>query len=520
MRSPAVDGRIRRESLPHPAQPLWLALHLPQLSLEAFAASLPAGAAAGPLALQSGHRLTAVNEAAARQGLQPGQRRATALAQVPGLRLGQADPARDAQALQAVAHEAQVFTPSVTLDGADTVLLEVSTCLRYFASAERILLALQQAVTALGHQPRVAAAPTATGAALLARWGPGFTQGPHRSSLPALQSLLDEAPVTLLEAAREHAELLQGMGLQRLGALRRLPRAGLARRLGERLLDELDRARGERPDPRRWVVPAETFSARLELPVRADRSEQVLHGAEVLLGRLVSWARARRGRIAAFTLAMDHEPRHRDTQPPSTELHVALSEPSRDGGHLAGLLRERLAHCTLPAPTLALRLHSGAPVPGDPPGDELFASAAREQEGLAKLLDRLRARLGEGGVLQLQPVPDHRPERATRGRPAGPATPSPPAAPPRVPAARQLPGWLLPQPQPLAERGLSPQLDGRELQLLAGPQRLEIGWWDGAPATRDYFIAQAHDGALVWLFRVRLPGDAQGHGWFLHGRFG
>jgi protein ImuB len=81
--------------------------------------------------------------------------------------------------------------------------------------------------------------------------------------------------------------------------------------------------------------------------------------------------------------------------------------------------------------------------------------------------------------------------------------------------------WLLPKPQALTERQARPLLDGRPLQLLCGPERIEAGWWDAALAERDYFIAQTSDGALVWVYRARLPlsvaVDAQG--WFLQGRF-
>jgi protein ImuB len=91
------------------------------------------------------------------------------------------------------------------------------------------------------------------------------------------------------------------------------------------------------------------------------------------------------------------------------------------------------------------------------------------------------------------------------------------------------PVWLLPEPLPLHERRSLPLLDGRPLQLLSGPERIEAGWWDGALAARDYFIAQAADGALVWIYRARLPQDASlnepvdgppAEGWFLQGRFG
>ena len=84
------------------------------------------------------------------------------------------------------------------------------------------------------------------------------------------------------------------------------------------------------------------------------------------------------------------------------------------------------------------------------------------------------------------------------------------------------PVWLLPQPEALPERQFRPLLDGRALHLLCGPERIESGWWDAALAERDYFIAQASDGALVWIYRARLPlsAAAEGEGWFLQGRFG
>ena len=97
---------------------------------------------------------------------------------------------------------------------------------------------------------------------------------------------------------------------------------------------------------------------------------------------------------------------------------------------------------------------------------------------------------------------------------------SPQFADPVAPAAK--PVWLLPEPAPLAERQASPLLDGQPLQLLCGPERIEAGWWDAALAARDYFIAQASDGALVWVYRARLPlaASGEGEGWFLQGRFG
>ena len=87
-----------------------------------------------------------------------------------------------------------------------------------------------------------------------------------------------------------------------------------------------------------------------------------------------------------------------------------------------------------------------------------------------------------------------------------------------TPATR--PVWLFEPAEPLHERSTGPQLDGQPLQLLSGPERIESGWWDAGLAERDYFIAQQPCGALVWVYRVRIPSLEAGPGWFLQGRFG
>ena len=50
---------------------LWLALHLPLLSLEAFCATLPAADAQRPVALLEHHHIGVVNAAAARRSWNP-----------------------------------------------------------------------------------------------------------------------------------------------------------------------------------------------------------------------------------------------------------------------------------------------------------------------------------------------------------------------------------------------------------------------------------------------------------------
>jgi len=561
---------------------LWIAIHLPLLSLESFAATLapgetrPAGAAdvvEAPLALMDAHRIVSANGAAQALGVKAGLKRATALALAPQLTLGRADRARDEQALEPVAHAALAFTPNVAIQPAEspdtaphTVLLEVEASLRYFGGRSRLLQRLQAALQPLNHRLQIVSAPTPQGAALLAR----VHRQLHCTDLEATGRALETAPVWLLGPGREHWDALQGMGLQTLGDLRSVPRAGLARRFGEGLLNELDRALGVEPDPRVPIALPPAFESRLELFARADTTEQVLHGASLLLARLVLWLDAQHAFVRRFTVLMLHEPRRAGggrEVPGRTVLDVALAEPSRDRAHLLVLLRERLAWLQLPAPTLDLCLRADDITRKAPPNQELFPTPRSEREGLTQLIERLQARLGAEQVQRLQPVDDHRPEcgsrievasglsatvpgsraastsvqarpgrvgvhRPTAARTRRPKVSSaaaaaskplavpPPPVPPRRPTPR--PVWLLPQPEPLPERQSRPLLGGEPLQLLSGPERIEAGWWDTALAERDYFIAQAADGALVWIYRARLPLSPAGEeqGWFMQGRFG
>jgi protein ImuB len=535
-------------------------VHLPALPLEAWIATLPA-TSPEPRALIERHRISAVDAAAAAAGVRPGMKRAAAMALAPGLRLGERAPAREAAALRAVVHAALAFTPSVVLhgdpsDGATpsgreaTVLLEAAASLRLFGGGGGLVEKLRAALAPLNHRVALAAAPTALGAAWLAHGHPGQDMLPGPATPAALRRLLHGAPFTLAATAAGHAEAIAGLGVRTFGELLALPRAGLARRFGPALLEEIDRAFGLRPDPRPWQQAPPQFADRIELHMRAENAAALMAGAAVLVQRLLAWTAARQARVVAFELVLHHERDRRSADLPPARLRIELAEPSADGGHLLLLLRERLQRHALAAPVLELSLHCTELSQAAAPSGELFPDGglgdpAVQAAGLARLLERLRERLGDEGLLRLEAVPDHRPEHAHRWRPvlagkmppAGPR-PKPPAAASDRPLPLHRPVWLIDPPEPLAERQGQPCWRGRSLRLLSGPQRIEAGWWDvlhpgpepgehavgaASPAVaRDYFIAEAPDGALLWVWRQRLPQAAapSGANWFLHGRFG
>jgi protein ImuB len=52
-------------------------------------------------------------------------------------------------------------------------------------------------------------------------------------------------------------------------------------------------------------------------------------------------------------------------------------------------------------------------------------------------------------------------------------------------------------------------------QILAGPERIESGWWDGSDVRRDYYVIETTAGQRAWVFRPAGEGGAfMLHGWF------
>ncbi|EYS88675.1 nucleotidyltransferase, partial [Cupriavidus sp. SK-4] len=343
--------------------------------------------------------------------------------------------------------------------------------------------------------------------------------GRRAVGMARLHRLLDRLPVEALHTLADPA-WLDGIGCRTLGEVRRLPRAGLTRRLGPALLARLDQAYGEAPARFVWFVAPPAFAQRMDLPGHIESAEGVLTGAQRLLLALAGWLAVQQAGVTRCVLVLEHERYRRGVDTDGTEVPVGLAQPSRDPAHLSRLLREKLDKLNFHAPVTGLALRVEAMAACVPQSDALFPEPGGTPEDLGRLLDTLMARLGRDNVLQPRPLADHRPERANRWCPVDEPGGNKAASLPDPQPERPL--WLLPQPLPLPVQRHRP-CHGGPLALLSRPERIEAGWWDGALATRDYFIAERADGLRCWIFRERPGHAAQDEGgeyrWFLHGLF-
>lgn len=540
---------------------------LPILSLEAVTPPLPEGtsgpgrgrvagglpleaAAARCYALADRLRILLPDRHAHRIGVRVGQARSSALALAPGLVMLAPDPAREQQALEAVALALLAYTPKVSLAHAHTLLLEVGSSLRLFGGLRALLRKVAATLGEFGHVARVACAPTAWGAWLLAQ---ARTRRAGRRwrvvGVATLARVLDALPVSLVPAAAAHGAAFERIGCATLADLRRLPRAGIARRFGDDILYWLAQAYGEAPDPRESFRAPAAFEARLELQARVDSAEALLFAARRLVMQLAGWLAAHHAATLGYTLIFEHDLAARHTGRTSS-LEVAWAAPSRDAEHLCWLLREKLQQTALAAPVVELRLVADRIGEHAAQSDTLFPMPDAQRDSLDRLLERLSARLGAQNVMHVSAHDDPRPEKAMRaepcqrertragegasrargrraktelaaqaGQPGAEVLPLAGQAdalvlPERAVPAQPRPIWLLEVPLALTLQGQRPVFK-RPLTMLTRTERIEAGWWDAQGVERDYFVAADEAGHMFWVFRERRTGQ-----WFLHGLFG
>jgi protein ImuB len=408
-----------------------------------------------------------------------------------------------AQWLLRLAGYAQQFTSQVSLEPPQALLLEVKGSLRLFGPLPQLRARIEACWRSLGVVAEAAVAPSALAALWLARAAsPATIEDPG-----ALAGCLARLPIAVTAWDAERLQALRAMGLTRLGELMRLPRAGLARRLGPSALLDLDMALARAPMPRRVFLRRERFRERRDFDSEIDSTLYLEKALEPLVSSCADFLRLRQAGVQALTLLLRHRSR------PVTRLHVGLASVTSERRRLAAVLAQKLSGLRLLAPVRALELRSTAlqALPGA--SLDAFAAAAGCGSGGLELVERLRARLGEQFVYGVCWVPEHRPEAAWRVLRGAEATRG--AMPEMRAGAVPRPLWLLSEALPLASRDAVPLYQG-DLALEQGPERIESGWWDGRGIARDYYVARDHQGARLWVYRERRGHQA----WFLHGVFG
>jgi protein ImuB len=478
--------------------------------------------------LHNALQITALNDAAAQFGLEPGLPLANARAICPEVRVFDADAAADAALLDAVADWCDRFTPLVALDPPHGLLLDISGCAHLFGGEAAMLRTVCAALARQGFVVNAAIAGTAVCARTLTRAARGRIV-PAGLEARAVGPL----PVFALGADDAVTRGLRRAGLKTIADVAARPPHEITARFGAAFMHLLRQALGQADAPisPRRPLPDFMVEQRFAEPVA---TEAVIARALSALARMLVAAMERQGKgarcLQASFFRSDGAVRHIavETGRPVTRADVverlfrerldALADPL-DPGFGFDLIRLSAAHVEI-----VVQEQRG------------LDAARRDNDDVAALIDRLAARLGGDRVVVHLPRDTHLPERAVMAVPAQQAFAAASVAAWPVRAAGEpplRPLRLFARPEAI-DVPLATVPDGpprhfiwrRATHVVAraeGPERIAMEWWrQGTDApTRDYFRVEDDEGLRFWIYRDGLYGGerAAPPRWFVHGVF-
>src|ERR1700676_5159139 len=401
-----------------------------------------------------------------------------------------------AAVLQRLCLHAQRFTSFVSIEPPNALLLEIKGSLKLFGPLERLHADIDACWRRLELPAHSATAPSTLAALWLARGG-------HRGAghpvviedLGTLSGHLAKLPIACTAWDLERLRTLRAMGVTCMGEVLRLPRAGLARRLGPAAVQDLDIALARQFAPCRAFVPRERFRARCDFESEIENVAYLEKALEPLIAHCAQFLRERQAGVQVLRLKLRHRAE------PATRVHLGMASITSERRRLMDVLAQKLGRLELEAPVRGMELISGSLQPLSAGSLDVFAgltgtgagTGAGGRDSVPQLVERLRARLGEEAVYGVASIPEHRPEAAWRrvhelsltsvrrmgekmtDRGSGDDMPRP--------------VWLLGGPLGVS---LSDIQEGHRsgLVLEQGPERIESGWWDGRGVARDYYIAR------------------------------
>ena len=496
------------------------------------------------------------------------------------------DPWLDLQALeQLAAHLQQQISPLVAVEALDnrpwaghprhqpeSLWCDITGTVHLFGDESGLLRAVEQLLHAQRLCGRMAIANSVAAAWALAHYAePGDQKFANDNSQTRSDAeRISPLPIESLRISTATASTLRRLGMETVGELLRLPKSGLATRLGQALVRRIDQALGETEEPLAVYRPHvdHTHALELEYPtsdpnILADRIQRLTEKARAGL------AACNRGALR-FTCCLDLA-----VHPPLT-LNVGLFAPTLDVDHLSGLVVNQLENQMLSSDvtritlsvtlTGPLRSNQSVLFPQHG-GDTAGVGAALQWTGgtaISRLVDSLSGRLGRDAVvgvsLEQDPLPEaafrvrpltgnavsnsKKPRRSASGAPISPriqcsdslrygSARSATASAPSAAEAMRRPLSLLARPIPLTVDSFCHRLpdrfrlDGVTHQVIRywGPERIETGWWKGPSIRRDYYRIETDRGLWWWIFRNLVSSANAGSPtpksdcWMLHGRF-
>lgn len=475
----------------------------------------------------------ATNDIGKQHGIEVGKPLAEARLLSPNLTVAEHAPKEDAAALKKLALWCTRYSPWVSDDPSDGIILDITGCAHLRGGEAELALSLMASFKRFNVSCRVSIASTLGAAWAFAR---------HSSdTLTIIESDKTKAalapyPISALRLDYATTVRVTQVGLKTIGSLASKPRAPLAARYGPALLQRLDQALGYDDETLSPIVPPLKYRVSASLMDPIQHLEAISHSLKALIASLIKQLEKASVGAKAFHLSLYRVDGNTHT------VIIKTSALTQDGSLIERLFEEKLKlfsesydvgfgidQLVLAAFECETVQHTQARI-GE--GNKSTRTIA-----LNTLLDRYVNRLGPQAVGHFIPHASHIPERSERLLPI-------------ADSPKKISDWdafledlqgdnhlgrpiaLLPRPEPITAIAEVPDgppvlFEWRRLKhritCAEGPERIAPEWWsrpsNDVEPTRDYYRVEDEDGYRYWLYRQGLYERGETPNWFMHGFF-
>lgn len=457
--------------------------------------------------------ITATNPLAEQEGIYKGMVVADARVILPSLKVLDDQLSLPEKLLNGLGEWCIRFTPVVSIDLPDGLLLDVSGCAHLWGGEDFYLQQIVNRLKNIGYHVRAAMADTIGAAWAFSRFGSGSNIIEINKQTTALLPLPPES----LRLEAETVERLHVLGLRKIQNLINLPRSTLRRRFGEQFIKRLNQALGHEEEIIIPLHPVELYCERLTcLDPIVTRT-----GIEIALQQLLETLckRLQQEQKGLRTACFKCYRVDGKTMP----VEIGTNRATFNTTHLFKLFELKLSGIE---PALGIELFTLDATKVEDvstmQGQLWQKTGGLNDTGLAELLDRFTGKFGAKHIQRYLPDEHYWPERSFKSaknlfeeNTAG------------WKVERPRPLQLLPSPAPIEVTAPIPDYPPMMFRYKGtlhkvikadGPERIEQEWWLQQGQHRDYYYVEDEHGCRYWIFRLGHYTD-ESYQWFLHGFF-
>lgn len=457
--------------------------------------------------------ITAANAMAEKQGIYTGMVAADARVIIPFLEVLNEKPGLPEKLLQNLAIWCIRYTPFVSVDLPDCLVLEITGCAHLWGGEKPYLQNIMTRLKTLGYSVRAGIADTIGTSWAIAHFGNNSAIIETGQQTSALLSLPPEA----LRIESETVDRLHKLGLNRISNFISMPRSALRRRFGQQFLERLDQALGTEEEIMQPVQPVEPYQERLlclEPVTTATAIEIALQRLlETLCHRLQEEEKGLRlALLICYRIDGNIQ-----------KIEIGTHHPSHNSKHLFKLFEIKI-NTIEPDLGIELFILEAKKIEDVSPLQKKMwqKNVGLDNISISELLDRFTGKFGSGHIHRYLPDEHYWPERSVIST----------SSLNKVPATtwnvdRPRPLQLLSRPEPIEVTAPIPDYPPmlfrykKKLHKIIkadGPERIEQEWWIQRGQHRDYYYVEDEKGQRYWLFRLGHYSDNT-YQWYIHGFF-